>query len=467
MMPQEALEKARAQHGGKYDYSTVEYVNRHGKVRIGCPEHGEFFQDTHSHLKGAGCPACGGVARLTTEAWVAKALEKFGGRYGYEKVQYVNAHTKVTITCREHGDFEQTPHAHIRGKGLGCPTCEGESVGARRRTNVRARLEALGFDVVNAGVSGGQVTLRCKKHGEYTQRAGDTLYKGSQCPRCAVRASRKEKEIAGMFRALGFVVETNTRKVIPPREIDIWLPELRLGVEYNGILYHSDKFMKKRTVHLDKQRAVEAVGGRLVQVFEDEYLYRRDAVRNALRCIVGKAPRVFARKCDVVWETAKDVAGFLDDVHVMGAARHGEAVSLFHGGVRVASMVFSSAVAYRGGDSIELARFASDGVVVGGASRLFSAYVAARAPETVVSYSDNRWYKGQMYAMLGFSQEAVSRPSYTVLENKRRNHKSNYTRAKLKSRPEYREELSEREICAAAGLYRVYDCGTTRWVWRA
>lgn len=55
---QEFIEKARAKHGCKYDYSKVEYINNHTKVCIICPEHGEFWQTPNKHLSGQGCPKC-------------------------------------------------------------------------------------------------------------------------------------------------------------------------------------------------------------------------------------------------------------------------------------------------------------------------------------------------------------------------------------------------------------------------
>ena len=53
------IERARKMHGDKYGYSKVEYVNSSTKVCILCPEHGEFWQEALSHLRGHGCPKCG------------------------------------------------------------------------------------------------------------------------------------------------------------------------------------------------------------------------------------------------------------------------------------------------------------------------------------------------------------------------------------------------------------------------
>ena len=66
-----------------------------------------------------------GPLPLTTAAFVAKARERFGDRYDYSKVDYVNANVKVTLICTVHGEFQQTPGRHMRGDN--CPKCGRES----------------------------------------------------------------------------------------------------------------------------------------------------------------------------------------------------------------------------------------------------------------------------------------------------------------------------------------------------
>ena len=123
---EEWIVSARKAHGDKYDYSKVEYVSAISKVCIICPEHGEFWQNSSNHLQGHGCPKCSADntrerLTLTKEEFIEKANEVHGNKYDYHKVEYVNAKTKVTIICSEHGEFEQAPSQHLSGNG--CPKC--------------------------------------------------------------------------------------------------------------------------------------------------------------------------------------------------------------------------------------------------------------------------------------------------------------------------------------------------------
>ena len=114
---EEFIRRAKEVHGDKYDYSKVEYVNKNTKVKIICPIHGEFEQIPDNHLHGHGCHKCVNCKQLTTEEFIHRAKEVHGDKYDYSKVEYINSHTKVKIICPIHGEFEQEPNSHLEGKG--------------------------------------------------------------------------------------------------------------------------------------------------------------------------------------------------------------------------------------------------------------------------------------------------------------------------------------------------------------
>lgn len=120
------IELSKEKHGDKYDYSKIEYINTRTKVCIICPKHGEFWQTPVKHMNGQGCPKCGDIStsnknRKTTEEFVIEANLIHNNKYDYSKVNYINAHKKITIICPKHGEFKQTPHHHLNYHG--CPMC--------------------------------------------------------------------------------------------------------------------------------------------------------------------------------------------------------------------------------------------------------------------------------------------------------------------------------------------------------
>jgi very-short-patch-repair endonuclease len=121
------IEQAEAVHGKKYNYSTVQYVNAHQKIDILCSLHGIFKQEPNEHLKGCGCPICGRYskkhpnAKLTQTEFIEKANLIHRHKYLYDKVEYITSKLNVVIICPKHGDFKQTPNAHLCKRG--CPLC--------------------------------------------------------------------------------------------------------------------------------------------------------------------------------------------------------------------------------------------------------------------------------------------------------------------------------------------------------
>ena len=87
-------------HGDRYDYSLVEYTSNGSKVKIICKIHGVFEPIPSNHLKGSGCPDCGGNTRYDDEKIIAAFRKVHGDRYDYSNVKYVSAKKKVKINCK-------------------------------------------------------------------------------------------------------------------------------------------------------------------------------------------------------------------------------------------------------------------------------------------------------------------------------------------------------------------------------
>lgn len=122
------IERARSVHGDKYDYSKVKYKNAHTKVCIICPEHEEFWQTPRGHtLNKSGCPICYGNNRKTTKDFIKLSINVHGDKYDYSKVEYRGNKLKVCIICPDHGEFYQRSDSHLQGQGCPkCKSSKGE-----------------------------------------------------------------------------------------------------------------------------------------------------------------------------------------------------------------------------------------------------------------------------------------------------------------------------------------------------
>ena len=114
------IQNAKMVHGDKYTYEKAVYIKTKIPITITCPIHGDFVQTPNAHLAGNKCPNCR-VRGYTQQQFLDKSNIEHGGKYTYEKTVYAGSTKKVIITCPLHGDFTQQAAMHIRGNG--CPQC--------------------------------------------------------------------------------------------------------------------------------------------------------------------------------------------------------------------------------------------------------------------------------------------------------------------------------------------------------
>lgn len=187
------IEKAKIKHRDKYDYSKVKYVNNTTKVTIICPSHGEFEQTPKIHLSGLGCPACSGGVKITTEEFVERARKVHGDKYDYSKVNYVNSSTKVIIICPIHGEFEQAPTNHLSGQGCpNCGGRKRLSTDDFIEKAKKVHGDKYDYSKVNYFNSETKVTIGCPIHGEFEQTPNAHL-SGQGCPICNVGFTKSYK----------------------------------------------------------------------------------------------------------------------------------------------------------------------------------------------------------------------------------------------------------------------------------
>lgn len=230
------IERAKKIHGDKYDYSKVEYVNNRKKVCIVCPEHGEFWQAPDKHLQGRGCPKCCKKNRkYTLEEFIARAKEIHGDKYDYSKVVYVDNKTRVCIICPEHGEFWQTPVLHLQGSG--CKYCKKGLVFNTEDFKKRARKihgDKYDYSKVVYRTAYDPVKIICPEHGEFLQKPVNHLNKEEGCPECGKKFRQGENELFRFLCEKYPETEIIHSFWIGKREYDIFFPQFKIGVEFQG-----------------------------------------------------------------------------------------------------------------------------------------------------------------------------------------------------------------------------------------
>jgi Zn finger protein HypA/HybF involved in hydrogenase expression len=184
------IDRATKAHGDKYDYSEVVYTTRKTAVKIICRKHGEFHQEPGNHLRGQGCPKCNiEKLTHTVDVFIKKANALHKNKYDYTHAEYVNTHTKVKIICPEHGEFWQTPAHHLQGKGCpGCAgnkLLSFDEFVAKANSVHQNKYTYCSTDYVSTKY---KTSIYCKTHGLFTQIGSDHL-SGKGCPACGSNKS--------------------------------------------------------------------------------------------------------------------------------------------------------------------------------------------------------------------------------------------------------------------------------------
>ncbi len=244
----EFLVKAKKIHGDKYDYSKVEYSGINNPITIICPIHGEFEQTPNHHSSGSGCSFCSRLSqseqkKLTKQQFIDQSREVHGKKYDYSKSDYIKMSDPVKIICPIHGEFEQTPAAHVRGQG--CRECYFLS----NRSNTQEFLEKakkvhgdkFDYSKVEYTRNDEPISIGCKKHGDFLQTPASHL-SGQGCPIC--KESKGEILVNNILNQLeiNFIrqhkfedcVSSKTGKFCVKLPFDFYMPSTKTAIEYDG-----------------------------------------------------------------------------------------------------------------------------------------------------------------------------------------------------------------------------------------
>lgn len=292
----------------------------------------------------------------------------------------------------------------------------------------------------------------------------DKYYKLYSFPRQQV-----QNEIYSYFAKYNLNIIYNDRSVIGPYELDIYFPDKNLAIEFNGSYWHSEMFLDEsisKNKHYDKSILAKSKGIHIVHIFEHTWIHRKEQYINLLKSYLGlNEERIHARKCNI---THGDSGVFLDKHHLQGSGTRVLKTFNLNFNKEIVATITAS-LHHRNGphkDTVILNRlcFKSNVNIAGGASRLFSAlkqWAKGAGYKKIISWSDNSWASGNVYEILGFERSIDYGPDYFYYDSKNKKYKSK--QSCMKSKIGCPAEVKEKDFCRTLGLYRIWDCGKTKW----
>lgn len=258
---------------------------------------------------------------------------------------------------------------------------------------------------------------------------------------------------------------SNDKKILSGMEVDILIPDKNLAVEFNGTYWHSDIY-KDKNYHIDKTKALSAVGYRCIHVWEDQWTLKKDIIKGRLLSLLGIYDvRIGARECTVSFIDSKTANKFYDKNHIQGRTNASINVALYHKGEIVSCMGFGKRkIGRNSNDRYELLRFCNAiGInVMGAFTKLFKNSGLTDKP--MVSYADISWGYGSVYEKVGFINTGWSKPNYWYVIDGCRYHRYTFRKSEL-IKMGYDPQLTEMQIMdGRQDALRIYDCGNSVWV---
>jgi len=359
-------------------------------------------------------------------------LEKYGVDHPSKSEQYRNSHYKNMFNKFENDeDFK----------------------------NFEPQFTLAEYQGVTHGIQ--KYPFKCKRcNNTELHKIGDGFF--PICVNCdKLQSSFAQKEIYDFIKELlgnDEIVLMNDRTVIYPKELDIYIPSKKLAI-------------KNKVYHLNKTKSCIFKEIQLIHIFENEWKFKKEIVKSILRYSTGSiCDRVYARECELREVSYQDASIFLQNNHIQGDDKSAIRYGLYKDNMLVSIMTFKKS-RFDKNYEYEISRFCNliNFGVVGGANKLFSHFMKTISPTSVVSYSDRRYFNGNVYTKLGFTFSNITTPNYYYITDKFKNVKNrmSFQKHKLKKiLPIFDENISEWENMKINGFDRIWDCGHSKWILR-
>lgn len=437
----------------------------------------------NNRVLGSGCPYCTGRKVLTgfndittTHPDVAVLWDKEKNGDHRPEDYSKGSHYNAWWVCPEGHSWENTVTKVISSNGS-CPICK----------NKRVLPGFNDLETVNPGIAG---KWDIDKNGHHpsevlagsSRRAWWSCDRGhsyeayvyaqtrplSGCPRCAMedQTSSMENDFHSWLETVFTgTIRRNVRGLIGRDELDFYLPERNIAIEFNGLYWHSEERGKYRDYHHSKWKRCRDTGIQLITVWEDDWRDRRYIVTSMISHKIGvnDSRRVYARNTTIVSLNYTDASHFLDSNHVQG-----EVPGSLYLGLKDGDDIVAVSVWRKNGHTLYLDRYATSTQVIGGMGKLLKAgkhWAKAHNVDKIVTFADHEVSNGGLYEKLGFTLDKELAPDYSYVVNNKRTHKFNYRKKRFLTDPQlnYIEGLTEEELARLNGLPRVWDSGKSRY----
>ena len=297
-----------------------------------------------------------------------------------------------------------------------------------------------------------------------------------RCPICYPKllnnVSKYETEIYDFLKEnldKNEVIERSNRTILNGLELDIYIPNKKLAIEFNGLYWHSELNGRAPNYHINKTTQCINKKIQLIHIFEDEWIEKQEIVKSILLNKLNITPnKIFARKCHIKKLKNDLTFNFLDANHLQGFI-NGVHFGLYCNNELISCLTIGKS-RFNKNFEYEILRFCSKNYhnVIGAFGKLFKYFVNKYNPKSIITYCDLRYGIGNVYHKNGFDYINNSNPNYYYLDkNFRRLSRLQFQKHLLENKlDQFDSNLTEWENMQLNGYNRIWDCGNAIYSWK-
>jgi hypothetical protein len=295
----------------------------------------------------------------------------------------------------------------------------------------------------------------------------------TKCNTIMKQTSIKEIELLQFIeKNYEHTIISNSKDIIKPYELDIYIPDSNLAFEFNGVYWHNE-LNKEDDYHYKKTDLCLEKGIQLIHIWEDDWIYKQDIVKSMILNKLGKTSnKIYARKCKIKEiNDNKLIKEFLDNNHLQGFVGSKIKIGLFYENELVSLITFGNLRKNMNSISInkndyEMLRFCNklNTNVIGGASKLFNYFINNYKYNSIISYADRSHSNGNLYKQLEFKLQDITPPNYYYVIDDIRHYRYNF-RKDILIKEGYDSNKTEHEIMLERKIYRIYNSGNYKFIY--
>jgi len=285
------------------------------------------------------------------------------------------------------------------------------------------------------------------------------------CNPISQNSSIKETELRNFIEN---DLNINTTKIkVNKKEIDIYLLDYKLGIEFDGLYWHSEARKTKNNYHLNKTELCEAQDIQLLHVFEDEWIFKKEIVKSIIKSKLEIFDnKILGEKCQIREIDSKLSSNFLDINHIEGNVNSNIKIGLFYNDELVSLMTFGEKRPMDNKTNIdgeyEMLRFCNklNTQVIGGACKMLNYFIKTYNPKSIVTFADRRYSNGDLYKNMGFEFVCNTEPNYYFFKTSEMIRYCAFEfRNDVLVKEGYDLTKTEDQIIVESGYLKIYDCG--------